>query len=67
MSGLVALSPRQVAEALGMSRRQVYRWIEKDELETSKIDGRHRIFERQLAEKIGEEEARTVFQGVAKQ
>jgi excisionase family DNA binding protein len=61
MARPAALTPKQVAEALNMSRRQVYRWIQKDEIETTKIDGTHRIFERQLAEKIGKQEAADVF------
>lgn len=63
------LSPKEVAEALGMSRRTIYRWINDGELETTQPSGkaksRHRIFERQLAEKIGEEEARDVFESHA--
>jgi excisionase family DNA binding protein len=60
-----ALTPKQVAAALNMSRRQIYRWIEKGEIETTKIDKNHRIFERQLAGKIGEQAAADVFDSVA--
>lgn len=59
------LSPKEVATALGMSRRTIYRWINDGDLNTTQPSGkaksRHRIFERQLAEKIGEEEASEVF------
>lgn len=63
------LSPKEVADALGMSRRTIYRWINDGELETTQPTGkkksRHRIFERQLAAKIGEEEAAEVFDAYA--
>lgn len=59
------ISPREVAESLDMSRRQVYRWIEGEELPTNKIDGHHKITEGQLAEKVGEELAEEVFRRVA--
>lgn len=59
------ISPREVAENLDMSRRQVYRWIEGDELPTNKIDGFHKITESQLAEKVGEELAAEVFRRAA--
>ncbi len=63
------LSPKEVADALGMSRRTIYRWINDGDLETTQPSGkaksRHRIFERQLAEKIGEDEARDVFESQA--
>jgi len=59
------LSPRQVAEALSMSRRQVYRWIGEDEMPSTKIDGTRRISEKQLAVKVGEEAAGTVFDSYA--
>lgn len=63
------LSPKKVADALGMSRRTIYRWINDGELSTTQPSGkaksRHRIFERQLAEKIGEDEAAEVFDAYA--
>ena len=63
------LSPKEVADALGMSRRTIYRWINDGDLETTQPSGkeksRHRIFERQLAAKIGEEEAAEVFNAYA--
>jgi excisionase family DNA binding protein len=65
MTRPAALTPKQVATALNMSRRQVYRWIERGDIETTKIDGTHRIFERQLAAKIGEDEAADVFDAMA--
>lgn len=60
-----AISPREVAQNLDMSRRQVYRWIEAGELPTNKIDGFHKITEGQLAEKVGEELAAEVFRRAA--
>ena len=65
MTRPAALTPKQVAAALNMSRRQVYRWIERGDIETTRIDGTHRIFERQLASKIGDEAAGDVFDAVA--
>lgn len=65
MTRPAALTPKQVAKALNMSRRQVYRWIERGDIQTTKIDGTHRIFESQLAGKIGENEAAAVFDSVA--
>ncbi|WP_103019377.1 helix-turn-helix domain-containing protein [Salinibacter altiplanensis] len=63
------LSPQEVADALGMSRRTIYRWINDRDLDTTQPSGkaksRHRIFERQLAEKIGEEDAAEVFNAYA--
>lgn len=63
------LSPKEVADALGMSRRTIYRWINDGDLETTqpsgKVKSRHRIFERQLAEKIGKEDAAEVFNAFA--
>lgn len=55
------LSPRQIAEALSMSRRQVYRWIQNGDLPSTKIDGSRRISEKHLAKKVGKETAETVF------
>jgi len=60
-----AISPKEVAEGLSMSRRQVYRWIDNEELPTNQIDGYHKITEGQLAEKIGKEMAEEVFRRVA--
>ncbi|MCS3629288.1 helix-turn-helix domain-containing protein [Salinibacter ruber] len=60
-----AISPKEVAEGLSMSRRQVYRWIDNEELPTNQIDGYHKITEGQLAEKVGEEMAGEVFRRVA--
>jgi excisionase family DNA binding protein len=65
MTRPAAITPKQVAAALNMSRRQVYRWIEKDEIQTTKIGGVHRIFQWQLANRIGEQEAADVFDAVA--
>ena len=65
MTRPAALTPKQVAAALNMSRRQVYRWIERGDIESTKIDGTHRIFERQLASKIGGEAASDVFNAAA--
>jgi len=59
------LSPRQIAEGLSMSRRQVYRWINKDEIDSVKIDGSRRISEEQLAGKVGKDTARLVFDRAA--
>lgn len=59
------ISPREVAENLDMSRRQVYRWIEAEELPTNKIDGFHKITEAQLAEKVGDDLAEEVFRRAA--
>ena len=61
MTTPAALSPQEVAELIGMSRRQVYRWIKREELPTRQIDGQHRITESMLAEKVGEELAQEVF------
>lgn len=65
------LSPKEVADALGMSRRTIYRWINDGDLQTTQPSGkeksRHRIFERQLAKKIGEEEAAQVFDSFAEE
>jgi predicted site-specific integrase-resolvase len=60
-----AISPREVAESLDMSRRQVYRWISGGELPTNQIDGFHKITESHLAEKVGEEMAAEVFRRAA--
>jgi excisionase family DNA binding protein len=63
------LSPKEVADALGMSRRTIYRWINDGDLKTTQPSGkaksRHRIFERQLAAKIGEQDAAEVFEAYA--
>ena len=48
----LALSPRQVAEAYGLSRRTVYRAIERGEMSASKLGGRIRISPGALAEWI---------------
>jgi excisionase family DNA binding protein len=60
-----AVSPREVAEALDMSRRQVYRWIRGGDLPSNKVDGNHKITEGALAEKVGEELAAEVFRRAA--
>jgi len=65
MTTPAAISPREVAEGLSMSRRQVYRWIESDDLPTNQIGGFHKITEGQLAEKVGEDLAAEVFRRVA--
>jgi len=59
------LSPRQVAEALSVGRRTVYRWMEKEDLDSVKIEGSRRIGEDHLAEKVGKEVARKVFEAHA--
>ena len=66
MSKPAYLSPSQIADALSMSRRQVYRWMEKGELDSVKIDNARRISEKHLAQKVGEEVARDVFESHAK-
>ena len=60
-----AVSPREIAEALDMSRRQVYRWIRGGELRSNKLDGNHKITEGALTEKVGEELAGEVFRRAA--
>lgn len=60
-----AISPREVAEGLSMSRRQVYRWIDNGELPTNQIDGYHKITEGQLAQKVGEDLAAETFRRIA--
>ena len=65
MSKPAALSPREIAEALSMSRRQIYRWMSENELSSTKIDGRHKITESQLAGKVGGEMAAEVFDRAA--
>ena len=55
------LTPREVAEALSMSRRQIYRWIRSGKLPTTKIDGRHAISAEQLAEAEGVVKATDAF------
>lgn len=67
MSRPAYLSPSQIADALSMSRRQVYRWMEKGELDSVKIDSARRISEKHLAEKVGEEVARDVFESHAEE
>lgn len=59
------ISPREMAEALGMSKRQMYRWIYDDEVEAEKIDGQWKVTEKALAEKVGADLAETVFDRVA--
>lgn len=66
MSKPAYLNPSQIADALSMSRRQVYRWMEKGELDSVKIDNARRISEKHLAQKVGEEVARDVFESHAK-
>jgi excisionase family DNA binding protein len=46
------LSPQQVADAYGLSRRAIYRAIERGELSASKLCGRIRISPGALAEWI---------------
>jgi len=65
MSRPAYLSPSEIANALSMSRRQVYRWMEKGELDSVKIDNSRRISEKHLAEKLGEGVARDVFESHA--
>lgn len=67
MSKPAYLSPSQIADALSMSRRQVYRWMEKGELDSVKIDNARRISEKHLAEKLGDEVARDVFESQAQE
>ena len=64
MNRPIVLSPRDVADALDMSRRQIYRWIDQGKLPTSKVGRQHRITEEQLAEAVGEDLAEAVFDGV---
>ena len=66
MSKPAYLNPSQIADALSMSRRQVYRWMEKGELDSVKIDNARRISEKHLAQKVGEEVAHDVFESHAK-
>jgi len=66
MSRPAYLSPTEIADALSMSRRQVYRWMEKDEIDSVKIDNARRISEKHLASKLGEEVARDVFDSHAR-
>ncbi|PQJ26752.1 hypothetical protein BSZ35_19075 [Salinibacter sp. 10B] len=61
-----SLSPKQVAEACGVTRRTVYNWIEGGDLRTNKVGNRHRITERQLAEKVGSELAEAAFDAHSK-
>ena len=56
-----SLSPKQVADACGVTRRTVYNWIESGDLRTNKVGNRHRVTEKQLAEKVGEELAEAAF------
>ena len=56
-----SLSPKQIAEACGVTRRTVYSWIESGELRTIRVSNRHRITEKQLAEKVGSELAEATF------
>jgi excisionase family DNA binding protein len=56
-----SLSPQQVADACGVTRRTVYNWVENEELRTNRVGNRHRITEKQLAEKVGEELAEAAF------
>lgn len=56
-----SLGPQEVADACGVTRRTVYKWISEGELRTNKVAGRHRITEKQLAEKVGEELAEAAF------
>lgn len=48
----VALSPQQVADAYGLSRRAIYRAIDRGDLSASKLCGRIRISPGALAEWI---------------
>ncbi|MFB6280379.1 MAG: GIY-YIG nuclease family protein [Salinibacter sp.] len=61
------LTANEVASALGMSRRSVYRWVQQGLLETNQEEGRgrHQISEEQLADFLGEEEAAEVFNAYA--
>jgi excisionase family DNA binding protein len=59
------VSPIQIADALDITRRTVYRWIEAGELDTTKIGSHHRISADQLAAKVGEDATRIIFDAVA--
>lgn len=61
MTTPAVLSPQEVADALDMSRRQVYRWLRSGELPHQKIDGNYKITEDQLVEKVGDQLATEVF------
>jgi excisionase family DNA binding protein len=55
------LTPKQVADAAQVTRRTVYRWIKRGELETVRVDNAHRVTEKQLAEKLGTDAAAAAF------
>jgi len=57
-----AFTPKQVADMLQVTRRQVYNLIERGELQSRKIGNRHRIFLNHLKDYLGEEEARSLVQ-----
>lgn len=52
-SQLYLLTPQEVADALKVSRRRVYDWINEGDLDSAKVNGRHQITEVQLADKLG--------------
>jgi excisionase family DNA binding protein len=56
------LTPKELADAMGVTRRTVYRWITEEGLETvqAREGGDHRIFPWRLAEFFDEETALTV-------
>jgi excisionase family DNA binding protein len=59
------IAPADVADALDMSRRQVYRWIKAGKLPTVQAGRAHKISEAQLAEAVGEDAAAVVFDAAA--
>lgn len=65
MNRPASLGPQEVADACGVTRRTVYNWISQGELRTNRVAGRHRITEKQLAEKVGEELAEATFDAYA--
>lgn len=50
------MSPREVAELLGVSRRTIYRWLRTRELPSVKVAGTRRISRDEVAKLTGREE-----------
>lgn len=59
-----AFTPKQVADMLQVTRRQVYNLLEKGELKSARIGNRHRIFLNHLEDYLGEEEAHSLVKGM---
>lgn len=59
------VSPKQIADALDITRRTVYRWIERGEISTTQIGTLHRVSADQLAEKVGDDAVAVIFDAVA--